>query len=224
MASWKSPFAPEKGHKQRLRNMRLLPREEKFYTQFSQQAQLIAEASTRLLAGVRAGNAHLTEAAEAIQELEHKGDEIIHEIFTRLNSTFITPIDPEDIHSLSSSLDDVLDGIEDAAYRMAAYHLEPIPPAVVEMCEIVEACSRVLVAAFQALSKEQPVLDQCIELNRLENTADKLVRRVLAEMFNSNMDPIAFIKVKEVYEVLEATTDRCEDVADTLQGVQVKNS
>jgi hypothetical protein len=204
--------------------MRLLPREEKFYAQFLQQAQLIAEASGLLLAGLRAGNAHLAKAAEEIQELEHRGDEIIHDIFTRLNSTFITPIDPEDIHSLSSSLDDVLDGIEDAAYRVAAYHVEPIPPAMIELCEIVDACSRTLVAAFQALSKEKPVQDHCIEINRLENSADKLVRTVLAELFNSAIDPIAFIKVKEVYEVLEDTTDRCEDVADALQGVQVKNS
>lgn len=177
-----------------------------------------------MLSGVRAGNAHLADAAATIQMLEGKGDEIIHDIFTRLNQTFITPIDPEDVHSLSSSLDDVLDGIEDAAYRMAAYRLEPIPPAVVELCEIVNACSRELVAAMQALRDDKPLLEHCIELNRLEDTADKLVRRVLAELFQSDIHPIAFIKVKEVYEVLEATTDRCEDVADTLQGVVVKNS
>lgn len=204
--------------------MRLLPREEKFFGHFLKQAQLIAEASSLLLEGVRAGNAHLAVAAAKIQELESKGDEIIHDIFTRLNQTFITPLDPEDIHSLSSSLDDVLDGIEDAAYRMAAYHLEPIPPQVVELCGIVEACSKVLVAAMEDLTHDKPLLDHCIEINRLEDTADKLVRRVLAELFRSDIHPIAFIKVKEVYEVLEATTDRCEDVADTLQGVVVKNS
>ena len=174
--------------------------------------------------GVKAGNAHLAEAAGEIQKLENKGDEIIHDLFTRLNQTFITPIDPEDIHQLSSSLDDVLDGIEDAAYRMAAYRLEPIPPAVVELCEIVDDCSHVLVSAFDALDKDKPLLEHCIEINRLENLADKLVRRVLAELFQSDIHPIAFIKLKEVYEVLEATTDRCEDVADALQGVVVKNS
>ena len=105
-----------------------------------------------------------------------------------------------------------------------AYHVEPIPPQVVELCEIVDACSRELVEAFEALSKDRPLLEHCIEINRLENTADKLVRRVLAQLFNSDIQPLAFIKVKEVYEVLEATTDRCEDVADALQGVVVKNS
>jgi predicted phosphate transport protein (TIGR00153 family) len=204
--------------------MRLLPREEKFYNLFQQQARLISQASCLLLKGVRAGNAHLAEAAAEIQSLESKGDEIIHDIFTRLNQTFITPIDPEDIHKLSSSLDDVLDGIEDAAYRMAAYRLEPIPAPVVELCEIVDSCSRVLVSAMDALNKDKPLLEHCIEINRLEDVADKLVRRVLAELFQSDIPPIAFIKLKEVYEVLEATTDRCEDVADALQGVVVKNS
>ena len=204
--------------------MRFLPREEKFYELFLQQAHLISEASRRCWRGRSAGNAHLADAAEEIQKLENKGDEIIHDILTRLNQTFITPIDPEDIHSLSSSLDDVLDGIEDAAYRMAAYRLEPIPPAVVELCEIVEGCARAWWRPSRRCSHDKPLLEHCIEINRLEDTADKLVRRVLAELFQSDIHPIAFIKLKEVYEVLEATTDRCEDVADALQGVAVKNS
>lgn len=204
--------------------MRFLPKEEKFYNLFQQQAQLIAEASSSLVKGVRGGNTHLEAAAAEIQRLENKGDEIIHDILTRLNQTFITPIDPEDIHQLSSSLDNVLDGIEDAAYRMAAYRLDSIPASVVELCEIVDACSHVLVSAFEALDKDKPLLEHCIEINRLENLADKLVRRVLAELFRSDIQPIPLIKLKEVYEVLEATTDRCEDVADTLQGVVVKNS
>jgi uncharacterized protein Yka (UPF0111/DUF47 family) len=107
---------------------------------------------------------------------------------------------------------------------MAAYHLESIPPAVVELCQIVDACSGKLVAAFEALSHDKPLLDHCIEINRLENTADILVRQEVAKLFQSHIDPIEFIKLKEVYEVLEDTTDRCEDVADALQGVAVKNS
>ena len=204
--------------------MRLLPREEKFFHLFLSQVELISRASSLLLAGVKAGNEHLAEACEAIQRLEHQGDEIIHDILTRLHQTFITPLDPEDIHSLSSSLDDVLDGIEDAAYRLTAHNVEPIPPAVVELCEIVEGCARSLKRAFEALGARKPLLDECIEINRLESVADLLVRRVLADLYRSDIQPMAFIKLKEVYEVLEATTDRCEDVADTLQGVVVKNS
>ncbi len=204
--------------------MRFLPREEKFFTLLSSQVQIICEASHELLEGVSAGNARLALAAEEISRLEQKGDEVIHDIFTRLNQTFITPLDPEDIHSLSSSLDDVLDGIEDAAYRMAAYRLEPIPPLVVELCGIIQACSNSLRAAIEALEKGKPMLEHCIEINRLEDSADKLVRRVLGELFRSNPDPIALIKLKEIYELLEDTTDRCEDVADALQNVVVKNS
>jgi predicted phosphate transport protein (TIGR00153 family) len=204
--------------------MRFLPREEKFFALFLSQVKIISQAARLLLEGARQGNCQAATAAREIQVLEEKGDEIIHDVFTRLNQTFITPLDPEDIHSLSSSLDDVMDGIEDAAYRMAAYRLEPIPPGVVELCEIVYACSQSLEAAFQALNDDKPLMEHCIEINRLEDNADKLVRRALAELFNSAINPIDFIKLKEVYEFLEATTDRCEDVADTLQGVVVKNS
>ena len=106
--------------------MRLLPREEKFYCLFLKQAELISEASRLLVEGTRAGNSRLAVAATEISNLEHKADEVIHEIFTRLNQTFITPLDPEDIHALSSSLDDVMDGIEDAVHLMVAYRIEPI--------------------------------------------------------------------------------------------------
>jgi predicted phosphate transport protein (TIGR00153 family) len=204
--------------------MRFLPKDEKFFHLFLNQVQLISQASALLLGGVKAGNAHLAIACEAIQKLEHDGDDLIHDILTRLNQTFITPLDPEDIHSLSSSLDDVLDGIEDAAYQLTAYRVEPIPPAVVELCEIVDGCSRALTVAFQSLSDGKASLEPCIEINRLEGVADLLVRRVLADLYQSDIHPMAFIKLKEVYEVLEDTTDRCEDVADTLQGVVVKNS
>jgi hypothetical protein len=204
--------------------MRLLPREEKFFHYFKDQARIIAEAADLLLRGAKAGNAELAEAVSKIKQLEQAGDEIIHEIFTRLNQTFITPIDPEDIHSLSSFLDDVLDSIEETAHRMSAYQLDSIPPAVVEMCEIVRSCARALEEAFAALEKNARVLDQCIEINRLEESADQIGRAAVAELFRSETNPIALLKLKEIYELLEDTTDRCEDVADALQNVVVKNS
>lgn len=204
--------------------MRLLPRQEKFFNSFIDQVRLIAEASKLLLEAVKEGNSHLSRAAVRIQQLEHEGDEIIHDIFTRLNQTFITPLDPEDIHSISSRLDDVLDGIEDAAYRMVAYRLEPIPPTVVELCEVVHDSAKSLEKAFEKLNKDEKLLDDCIEVNRLEDYADLLVRRAVAELFQQEKDPIALIKQKEIYEFLEETTDRCEDVADVLQNVVVKNS
>ena len=204
--------------------MRLLPREEKFYDLFSQQAELISEASRLLLDGARAGNSRLAVVATEINNLEHKGDEVIHEIFTRLNQTFITPLDPEDIHALSSALDDVLDGIEAAVHRMVSYKVNPIPPTVIALVEVIYACCSVLLKAFQALEKNQKVMVHCIEINRLENEADRLVRTAVSDLIDQEKDPIQLIKLKEIYEFLEDTTDRCEDVADVLQNVVVKNS
>lgn len=204
--------------------MRLLPRQEKFFNSFLDQARLIVEASRLLAEAVKEGNSHLSRAAVRIQQLEQEGDEIIHDTFTRLNQTFITPLDPEDIHSIASRLDDVLDGIEDAAYRMVAYRLEPIPAVAVELCTVVHDSALSLEKAFEKLNKDEKLLDDCIEVNRLEDYADLLVRRAVAELFEQEKDPIALIKNKEIYEFLEDTTDRCEDVADVLQNVVVKNS
>ena len=123
------------------------------------------------------------------------------------------------------SLDNVLDGIEDAAHRMVAYHLEPITPTMLDLCEIVDQCAKSLQKAFEALDKKMSnVMEHCIEINRLENEADKLVRAAVADLFATEKDAIVIIKKKEVYDFLEATTDFCEDVADTLQTVVVKNS
>jgi predicted phosphate transport protein (TIGR00153 family) len=204
--------------------MRLLPREEKFYHLFLRQVQIISEASRLLLDGLLQGKARLAGAATDISVLEHKGDEVIHEVFTRLNQTFITPIDPEDIHSISAALDNVLDGIEDTSHRLVSYHIDPVPANMVTLAEIVAGCAKQLHSAFQALEQNGPIMDHCIEINRLENEGDRIGRSAVAELFDKENDPITLIKLKEVYEFFEATIDSCEDVADVLQNVVVKNS
>lgn len=204
--------------------MRFLPREEKFFTLFLDQVRIISESAALLLEGAQAGNQRLVEAAQKIAKLEQKGDEIIHDIFKRLNQTFITPLDPEDIHSLSSHLDDVLDGLEDAAHRMVSYHIDPIPPTVVELCKNIVTCVRSMQLAFEALNGNLKLMDHCIEINRIEEAVDVLVRKSVQELFEQEKDPIRLIKLKEVYELLEQTTDYCEDVADALQTVVIKNS
>jgi len=203
--------------------MRLLPREEKFYHLFLKQVAIISDASRLLLEGVRAGNSRLSVAAREINSLEHAGDEVIHEIFTRLNQTFITPIDPEDIHNISSALDDVLDGIEDTAHRLVAYHINPIPANMVSLAEIVARCAKQLQQAFELEGKGSPQV-YCIEINRLENEADLVGRSAIVDLFAKEKDPITLIKLKEVYDFFEETIDSCEDVADVLQNVVVKNS
>ena len=204
--------------------MRFLPREEKFYTDFLNQVQLIHQAANLLLEGARKGNGELPAVAAEIRKLEQRGDELVHDIYERLNKTFLTPLDPEDIHGLAAHLDDVLDGIEEAAHRLVAYRLEPIPQTVVEVCQLILNSSASLEQAFRQLKINGPLIQHCIEVNRQEDMADELVRNAVARLFSDGVDAISLIKLKEVYEILEETTDRCEDVADVLQNVVVKNS
>src|SRR5215469_12148700 len=204
--------------------MNLLPRDDKFYGFFLKQVDIICQAARILLEGLRIGGTHLAEAATEIRVLEHKGDEVIHEIFTRLNQTFITPLDPEDIHNISTALDNVLDGIEDTAHRMVAYRISPMPLPLLVLSEIVASCSHALRKAFEALEKSGSVMEHCIEINRLENEGDLIGRSAVAELFDKEKDPITLIKLKEIYDFIEATLDSCEDVADVLQNVVVKNS
>lgn len=204
--------------------MRFLPREEKFFTLFLQQTEIILQAATLLHAKVQIGNSAMAEAAEAIQTMEAKGDEVIHDIYNKLNQTFITPIDPEDIHLLASSLDDVLDALEEAAHRIVAYKIDPIPARVVEVTGLIEGCAKTLYKAFEALSEKKPVLPHCIEINRLEGEADNVVRSAMSELLNEETDAVRIIKLKEIYEYLEQATDDAENVTDALQSVAVKNS
>src|SRR5712691_11929716 len=139
--------------------MKLFPREEKFFEYFQQQAGFICQAAKLLVEGASSGNAHLASAAHQIRAIEEQADTVIHEIYTRLNSTFITPLDPEDIHSLSSHLDDVIDGIEDSVHRMLAYRIDPLPSTVVELCRILQSCGISLQKAFEALAKNLPFMD-----------------------------------------------------------------
>jgi predicted phosphate transport protein (TIGR00153 family) len=204
--------------------MRLLPREEKFYVDFQNQAKVICQAATELRDAVKHGNSQMTEAAKRIRSLEQKGDELIHDVLKRLNSTFITPIDPEDIHSLASHMDDVLDGIEEAAHCLVAYKVEPVPAPVIELAELIKSCADVMAKAIDAMALQKPMMDHCIEINRLEDSADEVYRKAVAALFEPGADALHVIKMKEIYDALEATTDRCEDVTDVLQSVVVKNS
>lgn len=204
--------------------MRFLPRDEKFFADFLKQAALIKEACAILDRGVEHGNSKIEAAAAEIKILEMRGDELIHDIFLRLNQTFLTPIDPEDIHKIASHLDDVLDCVEETAHRMVAYRLEPVPEPVKRMTKLLVQSADALDKAFLALSKDEKTIDYCVEINRLENETDDVFRAAIAELFRTETNAIELIKRKEVYEVLEKATDYCEDVVDALQEVVVKNS
>ncbi len=204
--------------------MRLFPRDEKFFDLLEEQANRIVEASRLLNEGVRSDRLTLNRMAGEIKRIEHDADQITHQLFTRLNQTFVTPLDPEDLHSLGASLDDVLDYIEDAAFRLSAYRIDPVPPGVSTLTAIIHSCALRLGTAVGKLRTNGNTLEDCIEINRLENNADEVVRKLVTELFNEEKDPISLIKHKEIYEVLESATDRCEDAADVLQTIVVKNS
>jgi hypothetical protein len=204
--------------------MNLLPKDERFFELFERHGQILCRASKLLVAGLNDGYEGVRRIQEDISSIEDEGDHVVHDIFDRLRSTFITPFDPEDIQALATALDDVLDCIDDVTFRIVAYRLKPVPPAVLVLAEKVVSCCTLLADALAALHRKKPVIHLCIEINRLENEADKLERNLLADLFRNEKDPIELIRQKEIYELLEATTDRCEDVADVIQNVSVKNN
>lgn len=203
--------------------MKFLPREEQFLQYFVDQANLILEAASILLQASMAGPAALPPAAEKITKIERKGDELMHAVHAKLNQTFITPLDPEDIHTLAMHLDGVLDYLEDGTHYLAAYQINPIPHAVIEITRRIEGCAKAIVKACEALSSGNSPLEYCQEVDKLEAEADLIERRAVADLFATESDPLKVMKLREVYDLLERTTDACEDVTDTLQTVVVKN-
>jgi predicted phosphate transport protein (TIGR00153 family) len=141
-----------------------------------------------------------------------------------LNQTFITPFDREDIHRLTSSLDDVLDFVNGAAVRMALYRITAPPPAAADLAALIVSQSEELSKGVSLLESNKKVLDHCTEVNRLENEADRVSRRAIAELFDQEKDPIQLIKIKELYEVLETATDKAEDAANVLEAVVLKSA
>jgi predicted phosphate transport protein (TIGR00153 family) len=204
--------------------MNLLPKDEKFFELFERHAHILCRASHLLNTGLKGGYEGMRAVASDVSALEDEGDHVIHDIFGRLRSTFITPFDPEDIQSLATALDNVLDDIDDVVFRIVAYRLDPMPAVVPQLGEKVDHACAALAKALTALHKKRSVVEHCIEVNRLENEADALQRGFLVKLFAEENDPVALIKNKEIVELLEAATDRCEDVADAIQNVSVKNA
>ena len=197
-----------------------------FYDAFSAHAARSVEAA-KLIVEMLKEPGRSVELGKIVNEVESAGDKITHETIARLHQTWITPIDGSDIHSLITSLDDVLDTIEAVSERLVLYGITESPAFVAKLAGVVVRGTEAMDKAVRLLpqvKRPKEILDLCVEINRLENEADKLVRKAVADLFVNEKDPIAIIKLKEVYDFLEATTDFCEDVADTLQTVVVKNS
>jgi len=201
----------------------LLPKDERFFEYFHQQSGVLCQASHLLESALKEGYQSVAQASKRIEALERTGDNITHQIFDRLRSTFITPFDPEDIQSLATALDNVLDQIEDTAFRIVAYRIDPIPKPAIDLAEMIAQSCAAIDRALRAMHEKREVMEPCIEVNRLEEEADAVERSMLTELFASNTDAVTLIKLKDLYQSLEETTDRCEDVADVIQAISVKN-
>jgi predicted phosphate transport protein (TIGR00153 family) len=203
--------------------MRLIPRESKFFRMFADVSQNLTQ-GTRLLQDILKNPANMEPRLDQLQEIEHRGDDMTHGILTALNQTFITPFDREDIHRLTSSLDDVLDYVNAAGVRLRLYKIKSPPSIAAELAAMIVEQSEELAQGVSLLEKNKLVLEHCVEVHRLENEADRLSRKAIADLFDNEKDPIQLIKIKELYEVLETATDKAEDAANVLEAVALKSN
>jgi len=202
---------------------KLIPQQEKFFDMFISMAQNAHEAS-KLLTVMMEQPDKIRDTAESIKALEHKGDRMTHDLIVKLNKTFIVPIDREDIYGLSSKLDDVTDLIESIARRLVLFKVTEVSEPALELARVLQRSTAAIVVAVSELQNGLKVMDPCIEINRLEDQADHIYHLALGKLFETEIDPIALIKWKELYEKLEASLDRCEDVANVIEGIVVKNA
>ena len=202
---------------------RLIPRETRFYDDFVTMAEQIRHGAT-LLDAMLAPDRPIWDKADEIKEVEHQCDNLTHQIIQRLHRTFVTPLDREDIFELARSLDDVMDAIDATAALVRLYQIEHVRPDARVLAGIISASVDQLVMALKALEKKVGVAEPAVEINRLENEADRAHHAGVRRLFEEERDPVAIIKWKEILDFLEDATDRCEDVANVLEGVVVKHA
>ncbi len=201
----------------------LIPRETAFFDMFQKAAHNMIEGS-RLLKEMMENFHDPVEQARHIKDVEHIGDSITHEIAKKLNQTFITPIDREDIHALASALDDILDLVEAVADRFVVFKVTAPTEPSLKLAHILYQSSVAVGAGIDRLGKPHAdVTECCVLVNSLENEADRITRDAISYLFEEEKDPIAVIKWKEIYENFEEGTDRCEDVANILERIALKH-
>ncbi|MBM3802017.1 MAG: DUF47 domain-containing protein [Acidimicrobiia bacterium] len=202
---------------------RLIPKEEKFFDMFVHMAENAHE-SSKLLKALMGPDADVPNLAESIKALEHKGDRMTHDLFVKLNRTFVVPIDREDIYRLSSCIDDVIDLIESVARRMVLFKVGRASEPAQQLAHLLTRSTSEVVAAVSELKNGLTVMEHCIEINRLEDEADHIYHLALGQLFDEEKDPISLIKWKEIYETLETSLDKCEDVANVIESIVLKNA
>jgi len=201
----------------------LIPRDNTFFEMFSQMSENLI-AGAHVMVDLFTDYQDVDAKVSEIRRIERIGDEMTHAVLTKLNQTFITPFDREDIHQLASSLDDVLDFLNAAGARIIMYRITNPPPAALDLSRLILLQAQELHRALPLLRKNGDIMTHCVEINRLENEADVISRAAIGQLFDQEKDPITLIKTKELIEFLESATDRAEDVANVLETVVLKNS
>ena len=203
--------------------LRLTPREDGFYDLFADSANNIVTGA-QLLVELISDGTDREAIAEKMRACEHAGDECTHAIMHRLNESFITPFDREDIYDLASRLDDVMDYMEEAAELVVLYKIQTLPPDVVRQVEILERAAELTAEAMPRLKAMRELNEYWIEINRLENQGDRIYRKLLAPLFGGDYEPLEVMKLKEVIDRLEDAADAFEQVANTIETIAVKES
>jgi hypothetical protein len=205
--------------------VRLLPRDERFFDLFTAVAERSFEAAGLLEDLLRADVHRRNSIVDSIKRLEHECDQLTHEVVTRLDRTFITPLDREDIHQLASGLDDVIDLIDGLARRSQIFHVEQSPMGAILLANVIRRAAEQLLIAVKGLAKpgNGEVLKACVAVKRLEEEGDSLYHEWLGKMFEGSPDPLTVIKWKELYDTLERTLDCAEDASNVLESISIKH-
>jgi uncharacterized protein len=206
--------------------VRLLPRDERFFDLFTKVASLNVEAAQQLHQLLQADETRRGAIAESIKRCEHQADELTHEVVSRLDRSFITPLDREDIHLLASRLDDILDRIDGAARRTMIFRPGTAPEGAIMLGEVIHRATQQLLAAVKVLDrgKAQVVIASCIQVKRMEEEGDAIYHEWLARLFDGKTEALTVMKWKEIYDTLEKTLDQAEDVANVLESIAIKHS
>jgi predicted phosphate transport protein (TIGR00153 family) len=200
-----------------------VPRERRFYELFNQQSDHIVAAAHLLIRQLEAGG-DAADLRRQIKDCEHRGDDVTHEIVNSLNRTFVTPFDREDIYALSSGLDDVLDYIDEVADTVIVYRITSIPDAARRMAVLIRDAVLQLQEAIRRLAAPSDLAAYWIEVHRLENEGDRVSRDAIGHLFANGTDAVELVKLKDFYTLLEDGLDRCEDVANVIESIVIKNA
>ena len=200
----------------------IFPQDDDFFALFVKQGALVSEGCRQLHEMITHFD-DLDERARRLKDVEHDGDLVTHEIFERLNRTFITPLEREDIHALASNLDDVLDSVEAIGSRIVMFHIKNTTPEAAQLSSILVKCGTQIEYAVANLKDFKNLMGFTIELNRLENEADVISREAVADLFSGKHEVLDVLRWKEIYGRLESAADQCEDVANTIESIVIKN-